>query len=586
MATASALEDTKTPRNTSGAPRKVKDYPSASENESEEWINFDHDDGSSSTGSRPQRPDRNGNSKSSFHVSQSTSPQSRGSRTVLGHPGSPSPPTPLHVIAGVHSNAEIRRVKGGAFISSEEEKARLLRACRFVDEVVSDVPYGCIHADKYAADFIFHGDDEIRLPDGSDMYGEAKERGIFRYVRRTEGISTTLMIERFLQLHKASKAEEERLRELAEQRSQPPSPASNAEAGSRSPPRRCRSKSIKTKSPKGGLLALPASPKNRGVLDAFAKAQSRVTLAEKVHSSQQALLGMNASATRIARFVTAMLQDEDEEAEELDATYGGAGGSSMTKRAESGLLRNSLTTSIQPSPSQVRTKTVYVQGYWDLLHVGYLDILEEIVRKETDRDERHRAAMGRDGLETVPEKDDVGDGAGSAGNKLKIKIVCGINAGAAPPEGFCFQTVHERGLAMLSLRLVSDVVFDTRPGRAVNDDFRHSLGIDVVYGVKNHADFCWAGSDNARAVALAASAGTGEGTTVPVADMTTSSESETEVVRKTADIYDRVIDGDGILSSRDVVQRFAQNRTDFVERQKVKREPDLKLFGEKTSSAS
>ena len=35
------------------------------------------------------------------------------------------------VIAGIHSNAEIRRIKGGAFMNSEEEKERLLLSSIF-----------------------------------------------------------------------------------------------------------------------------------------------------------------------------------------------------------------------------------------------------------------------------------------------------------------------------------------------------------------------------------------------------------------------------------------------------------------------
>ena len=104
------------------------------------------------------------------------------------------------MIAGIHSNEEIRRVKGGAFINSEEEKERLLMSTKFVDEVVHGIPYDIIRGEKYDADFVFHGDDEIMMKIGGetvDMYSEAKDYRIFRYIRRTEGISTTLMVQRF-----------------------------------------------------------------------------------------------------------------------------------------------------------------------------------------------------------------------------------------------------------------------------------------------------------------------------------------------------------------------------------------------------
>ncbi|KAF4648541.1 hypothetical protein FOZ61_002562, partial [Perkinsus olseni] len=47
----------------------------------------------------------------------------------------------VEVVAGIHPNKEIRRVKGGEFVCSEEEKETMLRACKWVDDIVHDVPY-------------------------------------------------------------------------------------------------------------------------------------------------------------------------------------------------------------------------------------------------------------------------------------------------------------------------------------------------------------------------------------------------------------------------------------------------------------
>ena len=91
------------------------------------------------------------------------------------------------VVAGIHSNDEIRRVKGGAFLNTESEKERLLRACRFVDEIVHDVKYDEIVPEDYQCDFVMHGDDEVKLPSGLDMYGRCKATEKFLYFRRTEG---------------------------------------------------------------------------------------------------------------------------------------------------------------------------------------------------------------------------------------------------------------------------------------------------------------------------------------------------------------------------------------------------------------
>jgi len=109
----------------------------------------------------------------------------------------------VFLVAGIHSNSEIRRVKGGAFVISEDEKETILLACKYVDAVAHDVPYK--HIDSAVLDradvrchFVCHGDDPVVLPDGSDMYGPAKEADRYREFRRTEGISTTMLISRVL----------------------------------------------------------------------------------------------------------------------------------------------------------------------------------------------------------------------------------------------------------------------------------------------------------------------------------------------------------------------------------------------------
>jgi len=51
----------------------------------------------------------------------------------------------------------------------------------------------------------------------------------------------------------------------------------------------------------------------------------------------------------------------------------------------------------------------------------------------------------------------------------------------------CIQTVEERALTLLSLRIVDDVVFDVQNN--IDADFCCALGIDIVFEVLNHIDF-------------------------------------------------------------------------------------------------
>ena len=68
----------------------------------------------------------------------------------------------VHVVAGIHSNDEILRVKGGVCILSEEEKARVLLSCKFVDEVAHGIPYDTIRPDSVDCSYCWHGDDEVK----------------------------------------------------------------------------------------------------------------------------------------------------------------------------------------------------------------------------------------------------------------------------------------------------------------------------------------------------------------------------------------------------------------------------------------
>ncbi|CAD7929712.1 unnamed protein product [Amoebophrya sp. A25] len=510
----------------------------------------------------------------------------------------------LHVIAGVHSNAEIRRVKGGAFINSEHEKERLLLACRFVDEVAQDVPYGVIQPDVYSADFVFHGDDEIRLPGGGDMYSKAKDGEKFRYIRRTEGISTTLMVERFFNMTSAT------AREMKDEKDK---------------------------------INVPAVT-DKGVHKTTRTLQHAVDVEEDEEFDT-----MNAGAQRIARFVQEAAftrQKQESKSKSVDPQMSTGGKDDAAAVATTPLLND-----IHPE-----RRVVYIQGYWDLLHVGYLDILEEIRAREQEaaqkrgvefdiylicgilekmkppvvpsgkglmkiganrNNDRHTAAAAKtlikgngciketvddysapgpviseaesmttvEGMgadvhqdQSLPTPDEVTEDAKAAeehkGEDGSPRFLKNFNsekpykmvvdrfftspaslAGGVEQQGrissrnentCLFQTVHERGLAMLSLRLVDDVVFGVTQHR-FSENFRRSLGIDVVYTVTGHPDF--------------------------------------EGVRE--ELYaDKVVEGGSILSSADIVQRFAANRSDFERRQAVKKEPELNPTGAKTKSLS
>ena len=103
------------------------------------------------------------------------------------------------LIVGVHSDEEIAKHKGPP-VFSNEERYKITRGIKWVDEVVEDAPYVTTleTLDKYNCDFCVHGDDITMTADGVDTYHLVKANGRYKEVRRTAGVSTTDLVGRML----------------------------------------------------------------------------------------------------------------------------------------------------------------------------------------------------------------------------------------------------------------------------------------------------------------------------------------------------------------------------------------------------
>ena len=107
---------------------------------------------------------------------------------------------PCQIVVGVHSDAEIERQKGPC-IMKEQERYAAVRACRWVDEVVEDVPYSPTPEllVKHHIDLVVHGDDVVVDASGAGCYDAIMKAGVkFHTVPRTDGVSTTDLISRML----------------------------------------------------------------------------------------------------------------------------------------------------------------------------------------------------------------------------------------------------------------------------------------------------------------------------------------------------------------------------------------------------
>ncbi|KAL5539052.1 hypothetical protein UlMin_042930 [Ulmus minor] len=107
------------------------------------------------------------------------------------------------LVVGVVSDAEIIANKGPP-VTPLHERMIMVKAVKWVDEVISDAPYAITEDfmkklfDEYNIDYIIHGDDPCVLPDGTDAYALAKKAGRYKQIKRTEGVSSTDIVGRML----------------------------------------------------------------------------------------------------------------------------------------------------------------------------------------------------------------------------------------------------------------------------------------------------------------------------------------------------------------------------------------------------
>ena len=108
-----------------------------------------------------------------------------------------------YLIVGVHSDEEISKHKGPP-VFNEQERYKMVRGIKWVDEVIEDAPYvtSLETLDKHNCDFCVHGDDITLTADGIDTYHIVKTNNKYREVKRIQGVSTPDLVGRMLLLTK------------------------------------------------------------------------------------------------------------------------------------------------------------------------------------------------------------------------------------------------------------------------------------------------------------------------------------------------------------------------------------------------
>jgi ethanolamine-phosphate cytidylyltransferase len=109
------------------------------------------------------------------------------------------------LVVGVNSDAEIMKNKGPSVLDGKE-RADIIRACKWADEVYEDTEYTVSEEtlDRYNCSHYAHGDDPIIDVNGVDICEELRKKDRFKMFKRTEGVSTTDIVGKLLQLTKGN----------------------------------------------------------------------------------------------------------------------------------------------------------------------------------------------------------------------------------------------------------------------------------------------------------------------------------------------------------------------------------------------
>jgi choline-phosphate cytidylyltransferase len=105
----------------------------------------------------------------------------------------------VYLIVGVTGDEETHKRKGLTVLTGEE-RAETVRHCKWVDEVVENCPWIVTpeFMDENQIDYVAHDDLPYGADEGDDIYGPIKAAGKFLVTQRTEGVSTTGIITKYV----------------------------------------------------------------------------------------------------------------------------------------------------------------------------------------------------------------------------------------------------------------------------------------------------------------------------------------------------------------------------------------------------
>ncbi|GAA6051415.1 hypothetical protein JCM3770_000507 [Rhodotorula araucariae] len=106
----------------------------------------------------------------------------------------------VHLLVGVCSSSLVRAHKSNPVLSSQE-RYESMRHVRWVDEVVEDAPWTVDQAfiDEHQIDYVAHDEEPYVSAGSEDVYAFVKSIGAFLPTKRTNGISTSELLQRIVE---------------------------------------------------------------------------------------------------------------------------------------------------------------------------------------------------------------------------------------------------------------------------------------------------------------------------------------------------------------------------------------------------
>jgi cytidyltransferase-like protein len=104
-----------------------------------------------------------------------------------------------YLLVGIPNDTETHKRKG-LTVLTDKERAESLRHCKWVDEVIEDAPWIVTpeFLEQHSIDYVAHDDEPYVSEDSDDIYKPCKQAGKFMVTQRTEGISTTYIITKYV----------------------------------------------------------------------------------------------------------------------------------------------------------------------------------------------------------------------------------------------------------------------------------------------------------------------------------------------------------------------------------------------------